>query len=67
MKHQITITFASSADLDTARRQIDKLRDYARRGNQLGAIGCALLLNTLERATDIKTTTTNNEAAKKSS
>lgn len=54
--NQITITFASDADHDTARRQIDKARAYSYRGSQLGALGCALLLRTIERATKIETT-----------
>lgn len=66
MKHQLTITFASDEDFATALNQITKARAYAYRGNQLGTLGIALLLRTLERATDIKTTTTSNEAAKKS-
>jgi hypothetical protein len=59
--NKITITFASAADYETARRQIDKARAYQARGSQLGALGCALLLRTLERATDISST--NHKAA----
>ncbi len=53
--NQITITFASKLDLETARKQIDKARDYHARGGQLGVLGQALLLNTLVRAKAIET------------
>ena len=60
--NQITITFSSEADHDTARRQIAKAKAYAYRGGQLGPLGCALLLKTIERATDISPTTTKQAA-----
>lgn len=50
---QITITFASDADQAEAWKQIAKAREYAYRDRQLGALGLAMLLKTLERAKSI--------------
>lgn len=58
--NSITITFASQADHDQALRQIEKAKAYAYKDSQLGAIGCALLIRTLERAT----ITSNNKKGK---
>lgn len=57
MNPQITITFASAEDYQDALRQITKAREYAYRGNQLGALGCSILLRTLERAQSITSKT----------
>ncbi len=53
--NQLTIQFASKTDLQDALRQINKARDYAARGGQLGVLGQALLLTTLVRAKSIET------------
>jgi len=53
--NQITITFCSKPDQEEFARQFHKAQEYAGKGRQLGQLGLAIMLKTIERAKTIET------------